>query len=67
VEAALEGGASQARLNEHAVIVTAPVERRVEILERIKKIGPIRHFETEAPSIEHVYLAYLRESHDAGD
>jgi ABC-2 type transport system ATP-binding protein len=67
VEAALAGGASQARLNEHAVIVTAPVERRVEILERIKKIGPVRHFQTETPSIEHVYLAYLRENHDAGD
>ena len=65
VAAALEGGASQARLNEHAIIVTAPVERRVDILDRVKRLGPIRHFETETPSIEHVYLAYLREDRDA--
>jgi ABC-type multidrug transport system ATPase subunit len=66
VAAALEGGASQARLNEHAIIVTAPVEHRVDILDRVKRVGPIRHFETETPSIEHVYLAYLREDRDAG-
>lgn len=65
VAAALEGGASQARLNEHAIIVTAPVERRVEILDRVKRLGPVRHFETENPSIEHVYLSYLREDPDA--
>lgn len=66
VTAALEAGASQARLNEHAIIVTAPVERRVDILDRVRRLGPIHHFETETPSIEHVYLAYLREGRDEG-
>lgn len=66
VAAALAGGASRARLNEHAVIVTAPVERRVEILDRVKQLSPVLHFETETPSIEHVYLAYLEKDPDAG-
>jgi len=65
VTAALAAGASQARMNEHAIIVTAPVERRIDILDRVQQVGPLRGFETETPSIEHVYLSYLRERRDA--
>jgi ABC-2 type transport system ATP-binding protein len=65
-EAARQGGATHARLNEHAVIVTAPVDRRIEVLDRLRRIGPVHHFETETPSIEHIYLTYLEEDRDAG-
>jgi Cu-processing system ATP-binding protein len=59
--AALAAGASDARLNHSALIVTAPPQRRLPILERLAAIGPIRHFETEKPSVENVYLEYVKE------
>jgi len=64
VEAALAAGATRARLNGHAVIVTAPVERRLAILERLREIGRVSTFETHTPSVEEIYLAYLREHRD---
>ena len=48
-------------MNTHSIIVTAPVERRYEILRRLGELGPIRHFGTEEPSIEHIYMKYVRE------
>ncbi|MHC4550455.1 MAG: ABC transporter ATP-binding protein [Planctomycetota bacterium] len=67
VEAALAGGATQAQLNgQKAILVTAPVERRLAILDRLRELGPVRHFETEKPSIEHLYLSYLAENRNAG-
>ena len=67
VAAALDCGATAARLNGHAVIVTAPAERRVAILERFKLLGPVHRFETDKPRIEHVYLTYLRKERRADD
>lgn len=60
VKAALASGASQARLNSHAVIVTAPVERRLAILEKLATLGTIHHFETEQPSLEQIYIEYVK-------
>lgn len=65
VDAALRGGATRARLNGKAVIVTAPLDRRYAILQRLGEVGPVRTFETHAPSVEDLYLAYLREGRDA--
>jgi ABC-type multidrug transport system ATPase subunit len=65
VEAALRGGATRAQLNGKAVIVTAPLDRRYTILQRLGEVGPVRTFETHAPSVEDIYLAYLREGRDA--
>jgi len=61
IRAALECGATDARLNSHAVIITAPVERRYPILKRLGELGGIHHFDTEEPSIEHIYMKYVRE------
>jgi ABC-type multidrug transport system ATPase subunit len=60
VTAALECGATNARLNSHAVIITAPVERRFAILRRLAELGTVNHFETEQPSIEQIYLEYVK-------
>lgn len=60
VKAALESGATNARLNSHAVIIAAPVERRFAILESLSGIGTVNHFETEQPSIEQIYLEYVK-------
>lgn len=60
--AAMESGATDARLNHGSVIVTAPVERRYAILKRFGEMGSIYHFDTEEPSIEHIYLKYVREA-----
>ncbi len=66
VAAALRGGATSARLNGKGVIVTAPLDRRYAILQRLGEVGPVRSFETHAPAVEDVYLTYLRERRDAG-
>jgi ABC-type multidrug transport system ATPase subunit len=60
VKAALACGATHARLNSHAVIITAPVERRLAILEKLSGLGTVNHFETEQPSIEQIYLEYVK-------
>jgi ABC-2 type transport system ATP-binding protein len=60
VKAALECGATNARLNSHAVIIAAPVERRFAILESLSGIGTVNHFETEQPSMEQIYLEYVK-------
>lgn len=65
VDAALAAGATGARLNHHAVIVTAPVEARYPILRRLEEIGPVRHFETEEPSLEHLYMETVKEKRHA--
>jgi ABC-2 type transport system ATP-binding protein len=65
VAAAFRGGATDARLNGRGVLVTAPLERRFAILQRIGEVGPVRTFETHAPSVEDVYLAYLKEGQRA--
>ena len=52
-------------LDHHAVIVTAPVERRFAILQRLAELGPVHHFETEKPSLERVYVEYVEQSHEA--
>ena len=63
-EAAIAGGATGVRVNSTALVITAPVERRYEILNRLSRIGEIRHFETEEPSIEQIYLEYTRGAAD---
>lgn len=62
VKVAMECGATEARLNHRAVIISAPVEQRYPILKRLGEIGTVHHFDTEEPSIEHIYLKYVREA-----
>ena len=62
VKVAMECGATEARLNHRAVIITAPVEQRYPILKRLGELGTVNHFDTEEPSIEHIYLKYIREA-----
>jgi ABC-type multidrug transport system ATPase subunit len=61
IEAALEAGATDARLNSHSIIITAPVELRYPILKRLGDLGEVNHFDTEEPSIERIYMKYVRE------
>jgi ABC-type multidrug transport system ATPase subunit len=58
--AALEAGAVEARLNTHALIVTAPVEHRLAILQSLENIDAVNRFDTEQPTLEDVYLEYVR-------
>ena len=58
--AALDCGASRVRLNSSALIISAPVERRYAILDRLRELGEINHFETEEPSIEQIYMEYVQ-------
>jgi Cu-processing system ATP-binding protein len=62
VQAALDTGATDARLNSHSIIITAPVEMRYPILKRLGELGEVNHFDTEEPSIERVYMKYVREA-----
>ncbi|MHC4143983.1 MAG: ABC transporter ATP-binding protein [Planctomycetota bacterium] len=61
LDAALNCGATTARLNSHSIIITAPVERRHEILQGLGELGRINHFETDDPSIEQIYMKYVKE------
>lgn len=61
IQAALVAGATDARLNSHSIIITAPVELRYTILKRLGELGAINHFDTEEPSIERIYMKYVRE------
>jgi Cu-processing system ATP-binding protein len=63
--AALAGGALDAVCNQHAVLVTAPVDRRLAILRRLEEMGQVYRFETEQTSIEDVYLDFVRGKSDA--
>jgi ABC-type multidrug transport system ATPase subunit len=58
--AALEAGALDARQNGHGIVITAPEARRMDVLSSLRSVGAIRHFETEQPSLEDVYLDYVR-------
>jgi len=58
---ALAAGAIEARANSHAVVIMAPVERRMAILERLRAIGEVNRFDTEQPSLEDIYLQYVKE------
>ena len=60
VEAALATGAHQATRNGQSIVVTAPEERRWEILQRLGELGTVASFATEEPSLEQVYLDYVR-------
>lgn len=64
--AAREAGATDARLNSASVVIQAPAEGRHAILRRLEELGPIHGFETEDPSLEHVYLEALERSDEAG-
>lgn len=66
VEAAREAGATDARLNSASVVIQAPVRGRHAILRRLAELGPIHGFETEDPSLEHIYLDALGRK-DEGD
>jgi Cu-processing system ATP-binding protein len=59
VEAALASGASEARLNCKSVLITAPEERRVAIIESFGRLGPVLEFETERPALEDIYIEYI--------
>lgn len=60
VEAAMAAGAEGARLNGRSIVVEAPEERRWAILEGLRGVGPVGAFATEEPSLEQVYLDYVR-------
>lgn len=64
-QAALSGGAVEARLNATALLVTAPQERRLAILHRLEQVGIVKYFETVKPSIEDLYLEYVGGRGDA--
>lgn len=66
VAAAREAGATDARLNSSSVVIQAPVEGRHAILRRLAELGPIHGFETEDPSLEHIYLDALERDRGAG-
>lgn len=59
--AALECGATEARVNAHSLMVTAPVRHRFAILQRLGTMAEIRNVQTEEPSLEQVYLSYVEE------
>lgn len=58
-QAALRGGALQVELNCSAVLVTAPADRRMTILEELKGIGSVNYFETQKPALEDLYVEYV--------
>lgn len=58
--AAMAGGAIDAICNQHAVLITAPVDRRLSILHRLEELGQVYRFDTEQTSIEDVYLDFVR-------
>jgi ABC-type multidrug transport system ATPase subunit len=58
-EAAMANGALDVQLNCSNVLVTAPVERRLQILETLAKVGAVQHFETEKPALEDIYMEYV--------
>ncbi|MCC7477184.1 ABC transporter ATP-binding protein [bacterium] len=60
--AALSSGAVDVQLNCCNILVTAPVENRLQILDSLSRVGSIRHFETEKPALEDIYLDYVRQS-----
>ena len=57
---ALATGAADVHLNRHSLVIEAAVERRYPILRKLSEVGPVHYFEMEAPSIEQVYLNYVR-------
>jgi Cu-processing system ATP-binding protein len=61
---ALECGALEARTNTHAVLITAPVERRLAILQRLSELGQILRFDTEQLSLEDIYIEFVRGTGD---
>lgn len=60
ISAALEAGALDARQNGHGMVITAPEARRMDVLSSLRSVGAVHHFETEQPSLEDVYLDYVR-------
>ena len=60
VAAALAAGAERAARNGRSIVVTAPEERRWEILRRLAEVGAVANFATEEPSLEQIYLDYVR-------
>ncbi|MCB1216875.1 MAG: ABC transporter ATP-binding protein [Planctomycetales bacterium] len=65
VEAALAAGALDASLNCQSVLVTGCGTERMEILDRFRSIGPVLDFDTERPTLEDVYVQYLKGAEEA--
>lgn len=63
--AARDAGATDARLNSASVVIQAPIGGRHAILRRLEELGPIHGFETEDPSLEHIYLEALERRDEA--
>jgi Cu-processing system ATP-binding protein len=63
--AARAAGAVEARQNGHGIVITAPEARRLSVLQSLERIGVVNQFETEKPSLEDVYLDYVKGSSDA--
>ncbi|RPI21926.1 MAG: ABC transporter ATP-binding protein [Acidobacteria bacterium] len=63
VDAALQAGAREARVDGQALVVTSSPEARLLILKALQTAGAdILQFTTEEPSLEDFYMTYLRES-----
>lgn len=63
--AAMDGGALDARKNGHGMIITAPEQRRLNVLHSLQRVGVVQQFETEKPSLEDLYLDYVKGASDA--
>lgn len=59
-DAALSGGAVDVRMNGKALVISAPEENRLAILRTLADVGVVNRFETERPSIDDLYLEYVR-------
>lgn len=58
-QAALAAGAEGAEVDGRALVVQAAEERRLDVLDGLRAVGPVRSFVTEEPSLERVYLEYV--------
>ncbi len=65
-DAALGAGAAEIRMNGKAIIVIAPEDKRMAILNKLEQVGMVCGFETEKPSIEDLYVEYVEASSKAG-
>jgi ABC-2 type transport system ATP-binding protein len=60
-DAALAAGASEACWDGQTLVVTAPAELRLGILEGLARAGGVCHFETEPLALERMYMDYMTE------
>ncbi|HSR49698.1 MAG TPA: ABC transporter ATP-binding protein [Acidobacteriota bacterium] len=59
-QAAKEAGALDVSLNSHSLLITASPQHRYAILSKLAEVGEVESFQTEEPSIEQVYMGFVR-------